>query len=138
MADPKRLREEIRREHEAIRALVTQLPGETETSAIEGELRELAGLLERHFEREEGPEGLHESIGDRALNLLPQVEALSSQHQQIAKNLQSLLEQCTEHANMAETIRMGARELVDQLEQHEAAENDLLGRAFYDTLGAGD
>ncbi len=138
MTDSKKLHREIQEEHDAIQTLVRQLSKEVETPAIESELRELAGLLDTHFGREEAPKGLHDSIGDRALNLLPHVEKLSTQHREIAGNLQSLLDQCARHTRMAEEIRQGARGLVEQLKKHEADENDLLGHAFYDTLGVGD
>lgn len=132
------LRHEIEQEHDAISVLVRQLGKELETPAIESELKELAGLLDSHFSREEAPDGLHGSIGDRAVNLLPSIEKLSRQHKEIADNLQNLLERCSEHARMARDIRRGARDLVEQLRTHEAEENDVLGHAFYDVLGAGD
>lgn len=138
MTDRKQLRKEIEREHDAIEKLVRQLEREIETPAIETELRQLASLLDSHFGREEAPEGLHDSIGDRAVNLLPSIEKLSAQHADIAGELKKLLERCATHSRMADEIRQGARGLVEQLRQHEAEENDILGHAFYDVMGAGD
>ncbi len=132
------LRAEIEREHREISSLLRKLEESGDPLGLAPVLAELRPLLETHFAREEADDGLHDTIGETAPNLLPSVHELFEEHGEMRTAIHSLCERSNQLAQLADEVVEGTRLLIADLRAHEAREDDLFGHAVYDVIGAGD
>lgn len=132
-------RREIAQEHRQIRSVVEVLETTGNLEALLPCLAELRTLLERHFAREEAPEGLHRVVDAAAPRLAASVQVLIEEHREFLEALDLISERAREclEGPIAE-VRRSVAELCRRLHEHEAAETDLLAGALYDDIGGGD
>lgn len=132
-------RRDIAIEHRQIRSVLAELQGIRELEELAPRLAALRTLLERHFDREEAPGGLHGAVDATAPRLAPSVRALFDEHRELLDRLDGLVARtraCID-GPMAE-VRLGVADLCHRLHAHEAVETDLLAGALYEDIGDGD
>lgn len=132
-------REALRRideEHRRMGELLAVLVQTTDLARVEPLLGDLRALLVAHFAGEEGPDGMHEIVGEGAAHRLPNVQRLIAEHAAILARLDTL---CAEVAACARgplgRALAGVGELVATLRRHEAEEEEIFSEAFYVDLG---
>ena len=118
-------------EHDALHGLFDEL---TRVEGL-GELRELLGrlqpALEAHFEREERPSGLYESLGAFEPELRDQLQELVQDHLHLRRTVAHLV-RSVEGARLADLdgLLAEAHYLASSLKEHEAAEHALASDAL--------
>jgi len=120
-------RQQIRREHENLHNTVTFIEQTSDLRVLLPMLGDLRGQLENHFSHEEGPEGLHDAIGDSAPHFLTAVQRLFEEHRNFLSTLDQLIEEaqaCWE-GPLADILHQ-AETLCRKLQEHEAEETELL------------
>ena len=121
----------IMEDHRQLGDLLTQLqqaPHPSDTSRLLGDLR---GLLSRHFDREEAPEGLFEMIKTRAPHHRETVQELVREHATFLVDLDELTTPEGERANDAIPDRI--IRFVTRLREHESRESKLLVDSLSDS-----
>jgi len=117
-------RRAIVQDHRLLGDLLTQLqraPHPTNASRLLGDLR---GLLSRHFEREQGPDGLFEMIRERAPQHGETITALTREHQAFLSDLEDLT--TSEERQARDSFPDQVVEFVTRLREHESRESKLL------------
>ena len=129
-------RQRIAEEHHALGELLDRLEVTSDPNLLALQLAELHRLLEAHFEREEGEDGLHDMVGDAAPHLLSHVQHLFDEHRLVTARLIELRgeTQALIDGPLARLL-VGARDLAARLRRHEEAENELVAGALYEDLG---
>ena len=116
----------LEEEHRSLRGLVGRLREVQDAVALVALLDDLHGKLKAHFEREEFPGGLYESMGALGPQHAAQVGELVDQHFRFLSSLRSLAAAARE-ATAAATAPLltDAAAFAERLRAHEAAEHRL-------------
>ncbi len=128
-------------DHKELIPMITELEQSRDPGDIRKQVEALRPWLERHFEEEERPNGMFESI-----------ESVDPRHSQDLKGLihehRAMIEQVEQLAELAKAAESGqplhqqlidsVREFVHLVREHEIVENQLLVEAFYHEEGGGD
>ncbi len=125
------VRAAILEEHERIRSILSRLHTGADASHLPELIRELVDLLTAHFAREESVSLVADHPG-RFARFAKALERLSADHEEILNGLQTLLEHPP-----ASPSDEALRRVLNKLERHEAAETEILQRAYADDLGGG-
>jgi hypothetical protein len=139
-AEPVRSESEAKRriddEHRQLMRLVAELEATRELGRVRLQLAELVTLLRHHFETEEGPEGLHEVVGEQATHRLATLQRLIAEHAEIlvqAEQLRIAVGDCLD--GPVRRALGGVGELAERLRRHEADEEELFAEAFWSDIG---
>jgi len=131
-AAKRRIDDEHRQLDELLRALVAT----RDLGRVRTMLAELATSLRQHFETEEGPQGLHEVVGELASHRLSVLQRLIDEHAEILAGVEQLriaVGDCLD--GPVRRSLAGVAALAEQLRRHEADEEELFGEAFYADIG---
>jgi hemerythrin len=123
-------------EHRQLGELLASLVHTHDLHRVEKLLADLHTLLVRHFEGEEGAQGLHSVVGEGASHRLPNLQHLFDDHREFLSRLDAL--QAATAAALAgpvKEIAEGIHHLAESLRRHEAEEERLFSEAFYTDLG---
>lgn len=132
---------QVDEDHRQLIPMITELEQSRDPEDIRRRLETLRPWLERHFEEEEQPNGMFESI-----------ERVDPRHSQDLKSLvhehHAMIEQVGQLAELAKATEAGqplhqqlinsVRDFVHLVREHEIVENQLLVEAFYHEEGGGD
>lgn len=120
-------------EHRRIRAVLDQLNGADDLSRrhVVELVRELVELLTAHFAREESASLLADHPV-RFARFAKALEHLAVDHNDILNELRFLLENPPDSPS-----EDALRSVLEKLERHEAAEREILQRAYSEDLGGG-
>ena len=124
-------RAEILDEHERIRSTLGRLDAAEDAGRLRELIRELVELLTAHFAREESVSLVADHPG-RFARFAQALERLSADHEEILGGLRALLDHPP-----ASPSDEALRRVLRKLERHEAAETEILQRAYSDDLGGG-
>lgn len=139
--------EHVRTEHRELQALIHRarralaiaarsLWREVTIPSLVEVLKDLHDHMERHFEQEETDGYLEEAL-IQAPRFTHQAECLLRQHPQMLKQMDEILAEvprCHHRPDLWSQFELHAREMLQQLLTHEAAENQILERAYNTTL----
>ena len=100
-------------------------------------LASLRAVLSRHFQREEGENGLFEIIHARAPRHRQAIEDLRSEHRDFVTDLEELVRRA-EQGPQPEQMADHVADFVDRLHQHERNESHLWIDTLSTDLGEGD
>jgi hypothetical protein len=134
---PKRLSDLdlIAEEHERLKELIRALQGAADARAGAAVLEKLMPLLLGHFEHEEAPDGLYESIAHAAPRYHHVLERLSQQHGELLTAARALSEKVgSEGADWA-ALAAETSAFVELLLSHEQQETELLNDSLLLDLG---
>jgi hypothetical protein len=121
-----RAQAELEEEHASLRSLVGRLREVPDAAALAALLDDLHGKLKAHFEREEFPGGLYESMGALGPRHADTVGLLVDQHFRFLATVRSLATQAHRSTGPdGAKLLQEAATLADQLRAHEAAEHGL-------------
>ncbi len=137
-ASPRRraARTRIDDEHRQLGELLRSLVHTHDLHRVDTLLGELHALLIRHFEGEEGEQGLHAVVGEGAAHRLPNLQHLFDEHRVILARVDELRSSTSAAlAGPLTQISDGVANLAEMLRRHEAEEERLFGEAFYTDLG---
>lgn len=137
-ATPRRraARHRIDDEHRQLGDLLRSLVHTNDLNRVESLLADLHTLLIRHFEGEEGEQGLHAVVGEGASHRLPNLQHLFDEHRLILARVDALrAATAAALAGPVAEIADGVANLAELLRRHEAEEERLFGEAFYTDLG---
>lgn len=129
----------IARQHEQLKVLVTSLPATKDLALLVARLRELRDGLEAHFEIEEGPDGFHDIVLDRAPRHHTRVQRLFEEHRDFLRRIDAISTKayaCL--AGPAAEIFREVDSFTQALGKHEERENEMLGDAMYSDTGFGE
>ena len=116
----------LEEEHRGLRGLIGRLREVQDTAALIALLDDLHGKLKSHFEREEFPGGLYESMGALGPQHADQVRELVDQHFRFMSLLRSLAAEARRAtAASAAPLLRDAAALAERLHTHEVAEHRL-------------
>jgi hypothetical protein len=116
----------LEEEHRSLRGLVGRLREVQNAVALVALLDDLHGKLKAHFEREEFPGGLYESMGALGPQHADQIRELVDQHFLFLSGVRSLAEQArTAPAAAGPRLLHAAAALAEELHTHEVAEHRL-------------
>lgn len=126
----------IAADHKALKQTLGILEGTGDLNVILAHLTELLPELEAHFAKEEGPGGMHQTIGDTAPHLLTRLQLIMGEHREFVTSITRTIDRSRSLVDgpIAEVLRE-VRELCRRLRDHEALETELLGDAMYTDLG---
>jgi len=140
-------RREILDDHAHVRGLLGGLeehldrPVEPEAewrSELQVTLSDLHRRLQRHFKSEEKG-GVHERLMQEAPRLAHRLDELFADHPAILERLTGLLASLSEEGGASpldvRALTDGTRQLIEQLSEHEASENEVMLDAYWDDLG---
>ncbi len=110
--------------------------------ALRGELDELATALMAHFE-EEMASDLYGSLAHRAPQCSARLEELMDEHDEILQRLDAVREEAGQLSDDAELYQLRelnahAQMLAAIIRRHEAEENEMVMRAYWQEIGSGD
>jgi len=121
----------ITEEHLRIRALLDGVRGISDPHVLLPVLRELRSILEEHFSREEGDDGLHDIVSGPAPEHGDRVDDLIVEHGRILKSVDDLIGKCSACvAGPLAAIRRNIGELYGLMQSHDAAESEILTDAL--------
>ena len=132
-------RDRIDDEHRQLETLlgaINQTRQTGEIARLAEELDVLRDLLVRHFDGEEGAEGLHQIVEEGASHRMGALQQLFDEHRQLLAMVDELRAEVA--ATMAGPVRRVHEQLsalTDALDRHEKREEELFGEAFYTDLG---
>ena len=139
-AEPVRAESEARRriddEHRQLGELLAALESTRDLGRVRVQLAELGALLRHHFETEEGPEGLHDVVGEQATHRLTTLQRLIAEHGEILIQVEQLriaVGDCLD--GPVRRALAGVGELAGRLRRHEADEEELFAEAFWSDIG---
>jgi hypothetical protein len=127
---------QIEAEHRQLDRLLVSLAVSQDLVRARALLSELATLLRHHFETEEGPQGLHEVVGEQSGHQLATVQRLFDEHADLLVRVEQLRIEVADCLDgpIRRTLG-GIAALVEQLRRHEADEDALFAEAFYGDIG---
>lgn len=123
-------------DHHELNAVLRRMLTTRDLNLLIPLLKELRHLLEGHFAREEESDGLYQVVSDAAPQHLEQVRKLLAEHSGFLSTVKSLEEKakaCVDEPQ--DEIFNDVLDLCQNLEMHEAMENDILTDALYRDLG---
>lgn len=144
--------EEVRGEHEAVRARIDDLKAELQRLSGEpgpghdpGQMREILydfeGHLKRHFQLEE-KDGLFSDVSRFDASSQRTASQLVLEHRTFENRLHDLIESVewaeSGMASLPDAFVRGTEQLIEDLQAHERAENELVQSVFATDLGGGD
>lgn len=123
-------------DHHALNVVLRRMLSTRDLNLLIPLLKELHHLLEEHFAREEESDGLYQVVSDAAPQHLEQVRKLLAEHCGFLSTVKSLEEKAKACVDDPKTDVFDEVILLCQdLEMHEAMENDILTDALYRDLG---
>ncbi len=122
-------------DHHALNEIMRRMLGTRELNLLIPLLHELNRALEEHFAREEENDGLYQVVRDAAPQHLEQVQKLLDEHGGFLATVKSLEEKAKASIDPQAEIFSEVALLCQDLEVHEAMENDILTEALYRDLG---
>jgi hypothetical protein len=123
-------------DHHALNEVLRRMLTTRDLNLLIPLLRELNQLLKDHFAREEESDGLYQVVNDAAPQHLEQVQKLLSEHGGFLATVSSLEEKAKACIDKPQDEIFSEIALLCQnLEMHEAMENDILTDALYRDLG---
>ncbi len=138
------LAQEIRKEHEALIALMRRLQAEViaprhSWTLLAEDLRVFLKHLRRHFELEEEG-GFMEDILWRWPQAASQVDALRAEHTRLLQEAERLIHRSDQVMNgpPARAWAEACHRLLSAIREHERKENRLIQELFYIDVGGGD
>lgn len=144
--------EQIQREHEAVRAAVTEITAQLDRMAdlalearrgdvLSARLRPLLELLTGHFALEEAG-GLLELVDPKTATGFRRVSGLIAEHHGLLRRLEDLCAALDRHAErrtgVPAALLCDVRALLQGLSRHEVQETELLQEAVLLDFGCGD
>lgn len=137
--------EEIRREHEELRALLgdvhQMLAKRVETVAgVSEKLASLVHQVETHFSEEETA-GFFDDVIERAPRLSDRIDVLRDEHRKLqaaVRHLQELAGQGDGSADWWQRLDSAFHDFSKELMHHESCESEILLEAYTDDIGAAD
>jgi hypothetical protein len=128
----------IAEEHARLRRMVRSLEraGDAQTGAAL--LEELARLLRVHFEHEEAPGGLYDSIRETAPRYGPVLEQLSHQHSDIVQSVRRLRERVSASGADWLALKQEVADFALLISQHEERETELLNDSVLLDIGTSE
>jgi len=123
-------------DHHALNVVLRRMLTTRDLNLLIPLLKELHLLLEEHFAREEESDGLYQVVSDAAPQHLEQVRKLLAEHAgflSTAKSLEVKAKACVDEPQ--DEVFSEVLDLCQNLEMHEAMENDILTDALYRDLG---
>jgi hypothetical protein len=119
-------REQTLEEHRQIAEITGSIPEILDRVELSALLGRLELLLERHFQREEQQEGLHEDIKTRSPRFAASLHELAKQHRGLMRTVGELRAQAQECPDELLTgVQSDCQEFMERLREHEAWENAL-------------
>lgn len=139
------LAEQIRQEHEELRALLGEIHGmlAKRLEAVASVAETLASLnehVETHFAEEETA-GLFDDVVDKAPRLSERIDALRNEHEQLLVAVRRLSEVANDgdgSDDWWQRLDAAFHEFSRDLMHHESCENEILLEAYTDDIGAAD
>ncbi len=129
-------RRKIDDEHAHLNEMLEVLTHTTDLERVKALLGELSTFLRQHFETEEGPQGMHEIVGEQASHRLPNLQRLIEEHRRLLVQAEQLrIEVCDCLDGPVRRVLAGVSSLAATLRRHEAEEEELFGEAFYSDIG---
>lgn len=135
-AESREARQRIEEEHRKLNELMRQIRHTTEIGRLQVQMAALETLLVEHFAGEEGPQGMHEVVGEGASHRLPNLQHLFEEHREMlaaVAKIRADVDACLNgpvRAVLAEVAALDAT-----LQRHEAEEDNLFSEAFYLDIG---
>jgi iron-sulfur cluster repair protein YtfE (RIC family) len=126
----------IASQHEQLKLLVTNLPETKDLAVLLGRLKELRRGLETHFELEEGMEGFHDIVLERAPRHHTRVQRLFDEHREFLRQVDAITSKihvCL--AGPAAEIFREVEAFTQALHSHEERENEMLWDAMDSDTG---
>lgn len=145
----KSIAEQLQQEHQRISAAAKEVkdlverpvsPREGDSgwmNSVRDSLLSLDSHLKTHFAFEEFG-GFMEEVVSVSPNSSPQVERLKQEHQTIHAECDKLCRMASGGSQQTSELRKGTLHLLELLNRHERAENDLVQRVLMDDLGTTD
>lgn len=132
-APPDSARQELLDDHRQVRGLLADLDRYARGSVADREkllptLRELQGKLEHHFKAEES---LHRGLVEDVPRLARALGRLYDDHTGIVDDLVMTL------SAEGDDLTSRCQKLVERIQEHEAAENEVMQGAYWDDIGGG-
>lgn len=119
-------------EHAELRDVLAQLEETADLGILRGVLQRLDTLLEKHFAREEAPEGVLRTLGRVSPRHANQATELIAEHPGILSTVRELVERTeADSSRPAAPMKDEIAALRTRLQRHDARETDLLS----DTVG---
>ena len=134
-AGPSGIQDEIRREHEALRALLARIENTRLLSDLVPLLATLRAELEEHFVTEERPEGLHAAVVNQEPRYMHALEVILHEHREFLHEADELLARSRACLEQKENILRDVLRLSHRLHEHESRETALLTNTLYIDLG---
>lgn len=122
-------------EHKTVLQLCEELGEAGSTADLLPLLDQALALFGEHFQREEQPGGVFDTVSRRAPQFSAQVSDLSSEHGTMVEQARALRARISR--DQREAIAAAA-ELARRLREHEARENEIFMEAMYQDIGVGD
>ena len=141
----KNIAEQLQQEHQMIGAAAKELkdlverPASNWLNSVRDSLLSLGSHLKTHFAFEEFG-GFMEEVVCASPNASPQVERLKQDHQTILAESEKLCRMARAGSPFSETLQLRKKilHLLELLNRHEHAENELVQRVLMDDLGTTD
>lgn len=123
-------------DHHALNVVLRRMLSTRDLNLLIPLLNELHQLLEEHFAREEESDGLYQVVSDAAPQHLEQVRKLLAEHSGFLTTVKALEAKAKASVDDPKNdVFDGVILLCQDLEMHEAMENDILTDALYRDLG---
>ena len=140
--------EQLQQEHQIIGAVAKELKALVErpespheesgwVNSVRDSLHSFDSHLKTHFAFEEFGGFMEEVVG-ASPNTSPQVERLKQEHQTILAESQRLCRMADRGSSKTSQLKKKILHLLEILDQHEHAENELVQRVLMDDLGTTD
>jgi len=118
---------QITEDHLRIRALLDGIHRIGDPQVLLPLLRELKGVLDSHFEVEEGADGLYAIVTEFQPNHAAKVDELLEEHHQLMSAIDTLIAECNACiAGPLAEIKRGVQALYSKIQDHDAAETEML------------
>jgi iron-sulfur cluster repair protein YtfE (RIC family) len=128
----------ILQDHRNLNELTGEICLTTDLRELLSKLDHLRAELEKHFQREEAPDGFGTVVAESAPHKANAIDHLFAEHAEFLASLASLrqsVEECL--TGPVADVRNSAGVLCDCLRKHEAREHELLSEAMYRDIGGG-
>ena len=118
---------QITEDHLRIRALLDGIHRIGDPQVLLPLLRELKGVLDNHFEIEEGQDGLYAIVTEFEPSRAGKVDSLLEEHHELMSAIDTLITKCNACiAGPLTEIKRGVQALYSKVQDHDAAETEML------------
>jgi uncharacterized protein YhdP len=123
--------QELREDHRRLKVLVDRLSAATDLAALAAVLEELHAALTAHFNAEEKPGGLYDTLGVCVPEFRAQLSGLVDDHFRIAAALREMRDRARQDLGSAHDPLLGeAARLARVLGDHEKREHEMVDAAM--------